>query len=331
VKLGHALEDALRLLGAAGIDDEMMGQSWARAPAPPLSMPPASTALLWQALRLAPAHTPLPAAGVIAKLETELEGMRSQLLDRWHDEEGRIARLKLESMAEFAAGAAHEINTPLAIISGQAQHLLKSEESLERAQALERVMTQAHKIHHLLRDLLLFARPPVPRKRPVAMARLVRKVVKNLANRAVQRQVRVDVVGPRNLTLQGDPGLLEMAVTSLLCNAIEAANTDGWVRVTLKPVRTNRLAVTIEDDGPGLSPAQHKHLFDPFYSGRTAGRGTGLGLSKAWRIAKIHGGVLRGPVEGVQPTRFVLELPLSTPKRRRQPEPSRRIRATARR
>ena len=75
----------------------------------------------------------------------------------------------------------------------------------------------------------------------------------------------------------------------------------------------DRLHLVVEDSGPGLTSAQREHLFDPFYSGRQAGRGRGLGLSTAWRLAREHGGdvSLDDPSEG--PTRFVLGLPCEAP------------------
>jgi signal transduction histidine kinase len=106
--------------------------------------------------------------------------------------------------------------------------------------------------------------------------------------------------------------MIRTALTNIIRNAIEAAPSDGWVRVSVEPADAS-WNIIVEDSGPGPEPAQCEHLFDPFYSGRIAGRGRGLGLSTAWRLAKENGGDVRfDPVEG-RPTRFILRLPKANP------------------
>ena len=107
-----------------------------------------------------------------------------------------------------------------------------------------------------------------------------------------------------------DPKLLEIAIVALLRNALEAAPANGWARVQVVKGARGMQVVRIEDSGPGIAPELREHVFDPFYSGRSAGRGTGLGLSKAWRIAALHGGKVELPLRGGRSNRC--ELVLST-------------------
>jgi len=79
--------------------------------------------------------------------------------------------------------------------------------------------------------------------------------------------------------------------------------------VRLENSAAQQIDVVVEDSGPGLPVQLREHLFDPFYSGRQAGRGRGLGLSTAWRLAKVHGGDLRFVNLPNGPTRFVMSLP----------------------
>src|SRR5207253_265203 len=104
---------------------------------------------------------------------------------------------------------------------------------------------------------------------------------------------------------------VRIALTNLLRNAIEASPTEGWARLVLAPpMPGSPVEVVVEDSGPGPEPAQADHLFDPFFSGRSAGRGRGLGLPIAWRLARLQGGDVRlEPTRPGQPTRFVLTLP----------------------
>jgi signal transduction histidine kinase len=99
----------------------------------------------------------------------------------------------------------------------------------------------------------------------------------------------------------------------MLRNAIEAA-AGGSARLLLAEPLTDWVEVVVEDSGPGPEPSQRASLFDPFFSGRAAGRGRGLGLPIAWRLARQQGGDLRlEPAQPQQPTRFVLTLPRRDP------------------
>jgi signal transduction histidine kinase len=92
-------------------------------------------------------------------------------------------------------------------------------------------------------------------------------------------------------------------------NAIEAAPADGWAGLRLDTTDQGRVELIVEDNGPGPAPNQREHMFDPFYSGRQAGRGHGLGLPIAWRLARQIGGDVRFDDVPNGPTRFVLSLP----------------------
>lgn len=251
-------------------------------------------------------------------LERILADVRTQLGSYLTTEDHRLRDRKLEALAEFAAGAAHEINTPLAIISGQAQHLLRSEDDPERRRGLEKIISQAQRVHVLFRDLMTYARPPVIKPERVAVAQVTRKAVEALAGIAAARKVRLKLLALKTrLTVDGDPALLEAAIAALICNGLEAAPLGGWVRVSLTAGAGKQAVIVVEDNGRGLTNGQREHLFDPFFSGRTAGRGVGLGLSKAWRIAQLHGGDVHALSAAGRPTRFELVLPTAAPKQQR--------------
>jgi signal transduction histidine kinase len=221
----------------------------------------------------------------------------------------RVEAAKLAAVAEFAAGASHEINNPLAVISGQSQYLLKQESDERRREALQSIVRQTRRIHAVLNELMLFARPPEPRPEWLELGRLVRGAVTELLPLAAERRVEIESGHhPTSLWVEADPKQLAIALAALVRNGIEAAPLGGWVRVSTA-FRPDRLDVVVEDSGPGPDERSRAHLFDPFYSGRAAGRGRGLGLPAAWRLARENGGEVRYvPVPG-GPTRFVLTLP----------------------
>jgi signal transduction histidine kinase len=302
---------------------------------------PDQVPLLNDLLRLAAENLRLRGAPLLTWLETDLDELHAALEEERLAQSERLQEQKLAALAEFAAGAGHEINNPLAVISGQAQYLLRQLDEGVRGKAegvtengdmpstpspshpltpsssrrgLQVIIEQAQRIHHVLRDLMQFARPPQPHKESVDLAVLVREAVTAVHELAEQRRVRL--IGPEAeapLTVLADCVQVRTALTCLLRNAVEAApagpEADGWASIRLDKSCEDRVEVVVEDNGPGPAGPQHDHLFDPFFSGRTAGRGRGLGLPTAWRLAQQHGGDVRFSRPTGGPTRFVLTLP----------------------
>jgi signal transduction histidine kinase len=138
----------------------------------------------------------------------------------------------------------------------------------------------------------------------------MRAVAAGLEALAEQRQVRLVCALPTTvLALHADPTQVRTALTCLVRNAVEAAPAEGWAAVRVEVIDEQTLELVVEDNGPGPGSADRDHLFDPFYSGRKAGRGRGLGLPTAWRLARQHGGDVRFVRGDAGPTRFVLRWP----------------------
>ena len=197
---------------------------------------------------------------------------------------------KLASLAEFAAGAGHEINNPLAVISGRAQLFLRDETDPERRRALAMINTQAMRIYEMIADLRLFARPPQIEPQTVDLVQLADRVIGEMAPAAAgQRTVLRRTGQSEPVEVAADATQLTVALRAMCDNALEALGSEGHVEISV--CRTAEGAeIRVADDGPGIAPAHRRHLFDPFFSGWQAGRGLGLGLSKCWRIVTNHGG-----------------------------------------
>jgi signal transduction histidine kinase len=281
---------------------------------------PRGLILLPQLLAAAADNRRLRASPQAAGLEREIDDLHRALDGQVRGEGGRLHRAKLAALAEFAAGAGHEINNPLAVISGQAQYLLGhapewlpgQAEDGPAIKALHTIIGQTRRVHTLLRDLMQFARPAAPAPSWFDLPSLLAEVAASLAETASSRQVRIDLSLPERLQVWADAGQVRTVVTSLLRNAIEAAPADGWARLAIEQTATHTLTVAVEDSGPGPEPSHRPFLFDPFFSGRSAGRGRGLGLPLASRLAILQGGeVLLDSARTTEdgPTRFVLRLP----------------------
>ena len=221
-------------------------------------------------------------------------------------------RQKLEALAEFAAGAGHEINNPLAIIGGRAQLLLREIEHPEHRRQLGVIVAQVKRAYEMIADIRFFARPPQPEPVVVNLVEELETLVAEQMPMMVESGVtfHVDINPAEEPLVETDPVLLHVAVNALCNNAREAAQfTQGTVWLSLQ--REDAVwEIIVKDDGSGISEEVRSLLFDPYYSGRQAGRGLGFGLPKAWRIMQLLGGTIRyeQPVEQ-QGVAFMLTLP----------------------
>ncbi len=145
---------------------------------------------------------------------------------------------------------------------------------------------------------MLFAKPPALVRETIDLVDLLRQVVQRLQQEAGPELVCRWHSEQPVCRMEADPVQLAVALRAIGQNAIEVMEAGGTLQFRLGPLPTEPhetlpvpwVEVVIEDTGPGLSAEQRQHLFDPFYSGREAGRGLGLGLSKAWRIVQLHQG-----------------------------------------
>lgn len=222
-----------------------------------------------------------------------------------------LREAKRAALKQFAYGLSHEINNPLANISTRAQTLLRDEQDAGRGKSLQRIIDQTMRAHEMVADLMFYAHPPTVQQNSVDLQAVLRSVV-NQSLESVQGRCIELVISPasQRVSLVADRGMLIEAVRSLLRNAIEAVGCDGQVQLSCQhqpewpiapppdqpnpstsPVESGPVAlITVSDSGPGLSEAARVHAFDPYFSGREAGRGLGVGLCRVERIADLHRG-----------------------------------------
>jgi len=200
----------------------------------------------------------------------------------------------VESLSAMATGAAHEINNPLAVISGRLQQFAADEQDPARRKTLETLIQQAHRISEILAELKTFARPPVPQPTRVDPVALAQQAVQAERPTGETVPVRVLAEGPNDApAICVDRDQVAAALGEVVRNGVQACMQAGGGTVTLAvEVLPGRSSVrfVITDDGPGMAPEIRSRAFDPFYSGYEAGRRPGLGLPKAYRAVQANGG-----------------------------------------
>lgn len=243
----------------------------------------------------------------------------------------RLQREKLASLRELAYGASHEINNPLANIATRAQALLRDEHDPERQRSLAVIASQAFRAHDMIADMMFVAKPPTFPLVRTNLEPLLSRLARDWTARAEQQATRLtyQVEAGAGLFACADGQAIAVAIGALLANACEALGSGGQVTLdarrgacpatgddrfdgnVARAEHSAGITIKVSDDGPGISPQVRRHLFDPYFSGREAGRGLGFGLCKAWRIATDHGGVLTVDGELGRGATFTLWIPAS--------------------
>jgi signal transduction histidine kinase len=207
----------------------------------------------------------------------------------------------LARLGEMTAGAAHEMNNPLTIISGRSQLLAGRLTDLRDRAAATAIAEAADDLSDLISSLNLIAEPPRPRPQATQAARIVADAVGLAHERLGSRAPIRTRVAPELPACLLDRELISRALCELIVNAVEAApDTEVEVRLHADDL-DGRLIFTVTDRGPGLSPRALHHAFDAFFSEKPAGRQRGLGLTRARRLVQACDGRISltpGPTQG---------------------------------
>jgi two-component system NtrC family sensor kinase len=222
---------------------------------------------------------------------------------------------KLSSIGLLAAGVAHEINTPLAVISSYAQMLSKQMRGDTRfGPVLEKITQQSFRASEIANGLLNFSRTSTTEFRETNLNQVIRDTLSLLEHQFKTAQVAVDVELDESLpTIHGNPGKLQQVFLNLLLNAKESMPGGGRLRVAT--LSNGHVEAVVADSGSGIAPEHLKRIYDPFFTTKTAPRpgerrGTGLGLSVSYGIIQEHAGKIHVESAVGAGTTFHLEFPL---------------------
>ncbi len=256
------------------------------------------------------------------------------MCDRLSEEQGERARAteqlrhadRLTTVGKLASGLAHELGTPLNVVSGRARliadHEVEGDDVVDSARI---VAEQADRMTALIRQLLDFARPRAPRPAPLNVTTLASRVCQLIAT--IARKANVKLIPPapdESLRLEADDGQLTQVLTNLVVNAIQSIGDDGTVEIVTRTVDQvappyvggavqTWMAIEVRDTGAGMDDATRERIFEPFFTTKQVGEGTGLGLSVSWGIVREHGGWIDVQSALNKGSTFTVYLPMTRP------------------
>jgi signal transduction histidine kinase len=253
------------------------------------------------------------------RMAEQLEGAGQRLLlesDRALELEQQLRRAETLAVAgKLTSGIAHEVGTPLNIISGRAEILLKSLPADHPGRPdLEVIVGQIDRISGIIRSLLDTVRQQKPEIQPVPIPPLLQRLVPLLDHLARRRGVTIGAKAAEPLPdVAADPNQVQQVLINLLMNALEATSRGGRISVEAWACPNDGrpgVAVAVSDTGSGIPGEALPRVFEPFFTTKPPGQGTGLGLSICRDILREHGGTLAVQSRSGQGTTFTAWMPI---------------------
>jgi two-component system, NtrC family, sensor kinase len=230
--------------------------------------------------------------------------------DRAELERRLVQADKLSSIGLLAAGVAHEVNTPLAVISTYAQMLAKQvAEDDQKSRILEKIARQTFRASEIVNSLLNFSRTSTSELVEVQLNRVIQETLSLLEHQLKKAGIEVRTKLDSNLEpVKGNPGKLQQVFLNLILNARDAMEPRGVLDVI---TRSGEKGVVVEviDTGHGIAPEHLSRIYDPFFTTKSAKKGTGLGLSVTYGIIQEHGAAIEAISRPGEGTCFHLEFP----------------------
>jgi len=245
------------------------------------------------------------------------QDLRAQMEETRRTQEQLLQAAKLAAVGEMAASLAHELNNPLMVILGHSGLLERDLPADSRAgRQATSIVAEANRAGKIVRDVLDFARRREPNREPVSLDQLLDRALALLEGRLHRSGVEVArVLDGEPPLLPGDRDQLTQVFINLIANAIDAMPEGGVLTIETGlhgGDNGHRSAgVDVVDTGPGIPPEQLSHIFQPFYTTKPEGVGTGLGLPISRRIVEAHGGSLQAASIPGGGTRMMVRLPLT--------------------
>lgn len=250
----------------------------------------------------------------IEKLHSYLETLENRNKEIASMKEALKLSEKLATMGQLSAGIAHEVNNPLGVVVMYSQILMEeSDKDSDIYKDLEIIATQAGRCKTILSGLLNFARKNEVKKGKVKLGAFIENATKSLL---IPKKIKLEI-SHQDPDFEGffDEAQMLQVMTNLINNSADALNSVGRISITTYFDKDN-VSLSVEDNGPGISEENQKRLFEPFFSTKKMGKGTGLGLAVVYGIIKMHGGRISvtsndDQTKGETGTKFTITLPMN--------------------
>lgn len=256
----------------------------------------------------------------IAKLIDAFNRMASELDAK---QEQLVQSRKIVAIGTFTAGIAHELNNPLNNIYLTAETLLEDHQNMSPPECKELildVLNQAERAGEIVKNLLDFSRREIPSFAPLNPKDVVQKTLKLVKNQIMLAGIRTELnFEPAIPLIQGNFRNLEQVFLNLFLNAIQAMPNGGHISIDARQ-ENHYVRIDVQDTGVGINPEQLERIFEPFYTTKQVGRGTGLGLAVSYALIKKHGGYIEVQSEVDSGTTFSIYLPVQTEESSISPE-----------
>jgi len=246
------------------------------------------------------------------------EAERQEAESREQMQQQMVACERLASLGTLAAGVAHEINNPLAIIgesAGWMQHLFAKDEfkSMPRREdvfrALDKVEKSVERASRITHQLLGFVGKSEPVVSEVNLVQLAEEAIQLIIHEARNREIRIIRQMPSSLeAIWSDAYQIRQVLLNLLTNALHAVNFQGTITIAVEDGADSQV-ITVGDSGPGIAREHLEKIFEPFFSTKSPGQGTGLGLFVSRGIVEKLGGSIEVSSKLGQGARFCVRLP----------------------
>lgn len=256
------------------------------------------------------------------QMQDNLQDMMRSLelaIKRLHEKHEQLVEAeKLASLGRIAAGVAHEINNPLAIINEKAglmQDILEISEDFPNKEKfsnlIDGIIGSVNRCRVITHRLLGFARKMDIIIKPFDLNESLKEVKEFLETEILLKNIRFEMDLMEGLPeINNDKDQLEQVFLNIIKNAIDAVEENGLIIVSTKMMDENTVQVSITDNGPGIPEDKLKHIFEPFFTTKGREKGTGLGLFVSYGIIKKLGGKISVKSEVGKGTTFTVEIPI---------------------
>ncbi|MEK6605400.1 MAG: ATP-binding protein [Nitrospirota bacterium] len=229
---------------------------------------------------------------------------------------------RLAELGTLASGMAHEIGTPMNVILGRAEFLQRKTKDPDTAKGLQTIIDQVERITRIMNQLLTFARRRPIEQRPINLNKVVEETLEMLQERYKRHRVEVVTeLSPALPSADADPVQISQVVLNLAINALHAIGDGGTLRIrtTVVPAKSrpsnhsaDMIEIAVTDSGHGIAAEDLDKIFNPFFTTKEVGKGTGLGLTVVHGIVQEHGGQITVESEPQKGTTFRILFPIAS-------------------